>query len=266
MGPDGEDALVAFLRTRLDGWNSQLSRYKTLADTGQYPGQADISDGLTLIKALLACEESYTFIERFNERKDDLLDFADSYHDLDHFYEHQKPTWDRLRMAYTTYTLNRAQLEHDAQAAAALRRMQDILTATSPYSLIQEATSLITTVEGVNATLLAQHRTATCQKIDDVMAALTKDIALVHGDEALTSVCLGPLAKAPGPGRRRGQYCPHRPGRTAGADVLGYGPGAHPGICQEGAGETVWAGNRSCITAAQTASQESAPDQTSGAG
>ena len=127
MGPDGEDALVAFLRTRLDGWNSQLSRYKTLADTGQYPGQADISDGLTLIKALLACEESYAFIERFNERKDDLLDFADSYHDLDHFYEHQKPTWDRLRTAYTTYTLNRAQLEQDAQAAAALRRMQDIL-------------------------------------------------------------------------------------------------------------------------------------------
>ena len=114
MGPDGEDALVAFLRTRLDGWSSQLSRYKTLADTGQYPGQADINDGLTLIKALLACEESYTFIERFNERKDDLLDFSDSYHDLEHFYEHQKPTWDRLRTAYTTYTLNRAQLEQDA--------------------------------------------------------------------------------------------------------------------------------------------------------
>jgi len=194
MGPDGEDALVECLRTRLDGWSSQLSRYKTLADMGQYPGQADISDGLTLIKALLACEESYAFIERFNEREDDVLAFADSYHDLEHFYDHQKPTWDRLRMAYTTYTLNRAQLEQDAKAAAALRRMQDILTATSPYSLIQEATSLITSVEGVNATLLAQYRAATCQKIEDVMAALTRDITLVQGDEALRSVCLGPLA------------------------------------------------------------------------
>src|SRR5215510_4514392 len=137
-------------------------------------------------------------ISSFRNQKvsgNDVLDFADSYHDLEHFYEHQKPTWDRLRMAYTTYTLNRAQLEQDATAAAALRRMQDILTATSPYSLIQEATSLITTVEGVNATLLAQHRAATCQKIEEVMAALTKDIALVHGDEALTSICLGPLAK-----------------------------------------------------------------------
>ena len=61
------------------------------------------------------------------QRKDDLLDLSDSYHDLEHFYEHQKPTWDRLRKAYTTYTLNRSQLEQDAKAAPALRRMQEIL-------------------------------------------------------------------------------------------------------------------------------------------
>jgi hypothetical protein len=109
MGPDGEDALSTFLRSKLNGWNSQLNRYKTLAETGPYPGQTEITEGLTLVKALLACEESYTF----NERKDDLLDFVDSYHDLDNFYEKQKPTWESLRTAYTTYTLNRVQLEQD---------------------------------------------------------------------------------------------------------------------------------------------------------
>ena len=142
MGPDGEDALYAFLRTRLKGWRTALFGYKTLADTGQYPGQDEINDGLTLVKALLTCEESYAFIERFNARKDDLLDFSDGYHDLEHFYEYQKPTWDKLRKAYTTYTLNRSQLEQDAKAAPALRRMQDILSAQSPYSLIQEAKEL----------------------------------------------------------------------------------------------------------------------------
>ncbi|OLE72273.1 MAG: hypothetical protein AUI36_01545 [Cyanobacteria bacterium 13_1_40CM_2_61_4] len=195
MGPDGEDALYAFLRTRLAGWRTTLFGYKTLADTGQYPGQDEINDGLTLVKALLTCEESYAFIERFNARKDDLLDFSDGYHDLEHFYEYQKPTWDKLRKAYTTYTLNRSQLEQDAKAAPALRRMQDILSAQSPYSLIQEAEGLITTVEGVNTALLAEHRTVTCQKIDDVIATLTQDIEAANGDEALTSVCLGPLGK-----------------------------------------------------------------------
>jgi hypothetical protein len=195
MGPDGEDVLYTFLRTRLEAWRSQLSHYKTLADTGQYPGQEDINDGLTLIKALLACEESYTFIERFNERKDELLVFSDSYHDLEHFYEYQKPTWDKLRKAYTTYTLNRSQLEQDAKAAPALRRMQDVLSAQSPYGLIQEAEGLLTTVEGVNTALLVEHRTATYQKIDDVIAALTQDMEAAKGDAALTSVCLGPLTK-----------------------------------------------------------------------
>jgi hypothetical protein len=193
MGPDGEDALYDFLCTRLDGWSNHLSTYKTLADTGQYPGQTDINDGLTLIKALLACDESYTFIERFNERKDELLDFSDSYHDLEHFYEHQKPTWEKLRTAHTLYALNRSQLEQDAKAAPALRRMQEVLAAQSPYGLIQEAQGLIKTVEGINTALLAEHRTATCQKIDDAMAAIAQDIDVAKGDGALRSVCLGPL-------------------------------------------------------------------------
>jgi DNA-binding phage protein len=193
MGPDGEDALSTFLRSKLDGWNSQLSRDKTLAETGQYPGQTEITEGLTLVKALLACEESYAFIERFNARKEDLIDFVDSYHDLEHFYEKQKPTWETLRIAYTTYTLNRTQLEHDARAAAALRRMQDILSAHSPYGLIHEATSLITTVEGVNAALLAAHRTETCEKIDAYLTEITQDMDAAYGDSTLKSMCLGPL-------------------------------------------------------------------------
>ena len=193
MGPDGEDALSTFLRSKLNGWHSQLSRYKTLAETGPYPGQTEITEGLTLVKALLACEESYAFIERFNERKDDLLDFVDNYHDLDNFYEKQKPTWDTLRTKYHTYTLNRVQLEQDTKAAAALRRMQDILSAQSPYGLIHEATSLITTVEGVNAALLAAHRTETCAKIDAYLTEITQDMDAAHGDATLRSLCLAPL-------------------------------------------------------------------------
>ena len=87
MGPDGEDALYAFLRTRLEGWQASAERLQDPGRYRQYPGQDEINDGLTLIKSLLAGEESYKFIERFNARKDDLLDFSDSYHDLEHFYD-----------------------------------------------------------------------------------------------------------------------------------------------------------------------------------
>ena len=153
-----------------------LNRYKSLADTGMYPGQEEINDGLTLIKALVAFDDAYKFIERFNARKDDLHDLSDNYHDLEHFYEHQKPTWDKLHKAYTKYTLNRSQLEQDEKAAPALRRMQDILSAKSPYGIIKEAEGLITTVEGVNSALITEHRTKTADKIDTSLLAITQDI------------------------------------------------------------------------------------------
>jgi hypothetical protein len=61
--------------------------------------------------------------------KKDLLDLADQYHDLEHFYDHQKPTWEKLRKAHTAFQLNRLELEKDAQAGPALKRMQEILSA-----------------------------------------------------------------------------------------------------------------------------------------
>jgi hypothetical protein len=71
--------------------------------------------------------------------------------------------------------------------------MQDILFAQSPYGLIHEATSLITTVEGVNAALLAAHRTETCEKIDAYLTEITQDMDAAHGDATLRSLCLAPL-------------------------------------------------------------------------
>jgi len=76
--------------------------------------------------------------------------------------------------------------------------MQDILSAQSPYGLIQEAESPIKTVESVNAVLLAEHRTEACQKIDEAIAALTQALEASQGNEALRSACLGPLAKLRG--------------------------------------------------------------------
>ena len=52
MGPDGEDALYEFLRNHCDAWRENLSGYLKLAETGVYPGKADIESGLTLLRKL----------------------------------------------------------------------------------------------------------------------------------------------------------------------------------------------------------------------
>ena len=130
MGPEGEDALFEFLKGRLEGWREKLSRYRALADTGSYPGAGDIADGLSLLKALLAPEHSNRFLAGFNEHRSDLLDLADGFRDIEHFYEHQRLVWDKLRTASVRFEPNRMELERDDSAGGALRRMGEILAAT----------------------------------------------------------------------------------------------------------------------------------------
>ena len=164
-----------------------------MADTGDYPGQDEINDGLTIIKSLLASDESYKFIERFNERKDDLLDLSDSYRDLEHFYEHQKPTWDKLRKARDRFQLNRLELERDDKAGPALQRMQEILSAPSPYGLIKETEGLISTVDAVNEGLIAAWRHTALATIDNLIEQVQSEVGAAGGDASLEAACLGPL-------------------------------------------------------------------------
>ena len=193
MGPDGEDGLTTFLQNKLKGWQASLHGYKQLADTGNYPGGDEITQSLTLISPLIADKESRKFIERFNGLKKDLLDLADQFHDLEHFYDHQKPTWEKLRKAHVAFQLNRLELEKDSQAGPALKRMQEILSALSPYGLIKDADALINTVNAVNSSLLTGRRTQAIAKIDNHTATLNKDVTAAQGEANLRAACLKPL-------------------------------------------------------------------------
>lgn len=170
-----------------------MSTYKPLADTGDYPGKEGVAIGLFLIKKLLVCDGSFKFIEQFNALKNDLLDFADSFRDLEQFYEFQKPTWDKLRKEYERFRLNQLELERDTQAALGLKRMQEILRAPSPYGLIKDADGLINTVGSVNTAFIAESRKDAVEKIAGYISQLTKEIVSAKGDDALKTACMRPL-------------------------------------------------------------------------
>ena len=182
MGPDGEDPLFMFLNEKLKSWQTALSGWRPLADTGNYPGKAEIDEALAIIKKLLTNDNSFKLIEQFNSQKADLLDIAANYSDLEQFYEHQKPTWEKLRKAFDRFQLNRLELERNAQAAVALKRMHDILVAPSPYSLIKEAEALIASTTASNTSLIAEARKQATSKLDGYVEAITKDIEASNGD------------------------------------------------------------------------------------
>jgi hypothetical protein len=195
MGPEGEDALFTFLKGKLQGWQTALQSYKPLAETGDYPGLEEIKDGLTVTKKLLADEDSYKFIERFNANKDALKDLGDDFHDLGHFYEHQKPTWDALRKACIRFQPNRQELSHDSKAGQAWNRMREILKAPAPYGMLHEVDGLIGTVEAVNTSLISERRGEALAKIDDYLTIVGQELDVLAAEPALREACTGPLQK-----------------------------------------------------------------------
>ena len=193
MGPRGEEALVEFLKNKLEGWREKLNEYRAITETGGYPGSKNIQRGLSLVHALLASGASKSFLTRFSERSNELLDNSEAFNDLQHFYEHQRPIWDKLRTASTRFKLNQMELERDASAGPALLRMGEILVAPHPYKLLKEAEGLIRTVGRVNEAMLSERRADVLDSITAHSKALSTDIVAAGGDEALKSVLLAPL-------------------------------------------------------------------------
>jgi hypothetical protein len=195
MGPEGEDALFTFLKGKLQDWQIALLGYKPLAETGDYPGLDEIKDGLTVAKKLLADNDSYKFIEHFNANKDDLKDLGDDFHDLEHFYEHQKPTWDALRKACARFQPNRQELSHDSQAGPAWCRMGEILKAPAPYGMLHEVDGLIRTVEAVSTSLVSERRGEALAKIDDFLTIVSEELKVIAAEPPLRTACTAPLQK-----------------------------------------------------------------------
>ncbi|QDV69034.1 hypothetical protein Poly24_27480 [Rosistilla carotiformis] len=193
MGPETEDGLFAFLRKKLEHQRSCLGRYAELAADGRYPGKETISDSLSIIKSLLMVDESNKFLERFNENKDGLLQLSDDFHDLEHFYESQKPTWDKMLKAEQQFSLNQSQLSQDDDAKKALDRIKAIRTAAEPYGMIHEVDPLITVIQKVNDKLVSEQRANSLQVIESQIEAIKSELKVAGDDPALTSSCLKPL-------------------------------------------------------------------------
>jgi hypothetical protein len=193
IAPDGEDALTGHIRGQLGGWQSDLSGWRPLAETGNYPGSAAIADALGVTAKALNIQDSYKFLNHFIELKDDFIDLADSVAELRNFYESQRPTWEKLRAAKQRFDLNRYELLKDDDAAKALKTIDDILENEKPYGRIKDAGTLIGRVEEVNKARLKLRREHAIEKIDEHIGKVKAELDEVGAAPELRNKCLHPL-------------------------------------------------------------------------
>jgi hypothetical protein len=96
-------------------------------------------------------------------------------------------------MASERFQLNRLELERDAKAAPALKRIHEILSAPCPFNLIKEGEGLIQTVSEVNNTLVSARRAEAIAAMDRQAAEIGRELDAVQAGPDLRVACLQPL-------------------------------------------------------------------------
>jgi hypothetical protein len=182
LPPDDEDRLYAELKQQLTVWQGQFGQWCSLATSAGYPGRDIAEEGKALCDELLAAPDSYTAIALFRQRKGDLLDTADNHQELKHFFDSQKPVWDKLVDALRTFGPNRPALEKDGRAKQALQRLEEIQQQPSPFGVLHEVEALVATIEQVNSAAIDKVRSQSLSYIDKQLQRVTSDLDKVQAD------------------------------------------------------------------------------------
>ncbi len=105
--------------------------------------------------------------------------------DLRGFYTNQRPSWVKLCDAVNELKQNSTQLEAHEEAGQALARMKEILTAASPYKLLQEVSGVIHTTQNVNNRLVSDMRGPVSGGIQGLIDNISSELDAVSADDEL---------------------------------------------------------------------------------
>ena len=195
--PDNEKVLFESAREHLKKWRGHLRDFKSRASTGHFPGKQAIEDGLVLISGLLEMKDSYSFIERFLDAKNDLLDFEEDYQDLENFYHSQFDTWQKLELSVQQrFARNRQFLEQDETARTALGQLNAIYKDPRPYRDIRQVEPLIEQVAVVNQALLADERELAAGRLNVARQRVEDHVKAFGIDAAISNKSLRPFHQA----------------------------------------------------------------------
>ena len=194
---DSEKELFNVAQENLGNMKTKLDGFAQKASTGHYPGVKEIDNGRVLLSSLTEAQSSFQFIELFLSSGNDLVDFEEDYQDLENFYESQFSTWQRLHRALNIdFDRNRTALEKDADALAALQKLESIYNKARPYRDIREIEPLIEKVTKVNQSLLSDKRAHAKSRIEHRIEQVQKQIKEVNVPSELSNKALRPLQLA----------------------------------------------------------------------
>jgi len=193
LAPDGQEKIGQYIKTGLKKWTAPLDKYKTLADTGTYPGKQEIDGCLKIAAAILDIHDAFEMIKEFNLHKEDLLEAHEDALDLQDFYNNQKQTWERLQRALKRFLPNKSAIGKDVDANRALKRMEEIVSVKRPYQMLKDVRTLVATVEQFNDKLVDERQKSAINEIDNKVKQVSEILSEKDADNDFKNKILFPL-------------------------------------------------------------------------
>jgi len=196
--PDQED-LTHFLDGCLKQWKASLAGYGRLAETGQYPGAADIRSCISFIQKWLAIPDPYEKICFVRDGKATLESFSHTVVQLKDFYETRVVRWESWQKSIEKFTGLQSEIEKDPEAATGLSRLRHVLEMQSPWDDLDCMDDLITRIKPVYDRILDERFTLlqhdTLLQINRMIETISELLENVHARIEVRNIALVELQK-----------------------------------------------------------------------
>lgn len=193
IGPENSDKLLEFLKEQLEAWSASLQKYRIIANTGTYPGDREISEGLEILNKILPIKNSYEFFKKFNESEEDLLALEPEVRELDDFYGNHLPLWNRLQKKVALYRTIQPELEAKFAPERPVRDLIDILNMPRPYGKLQSVDITIEAIDSVYNQILEQSKQHAVTEVDKNISLIKESLKATSADDNQSNKALKPL-------------------------------------------------------------------------
>ncbi|WP_301877578.1 BREX system P-loop protein BrxC [uncultured Megasphaera sp.] len=176
---DDEDSLMQHTLNKSKMLLSELEKTQIYYEnTNAYPGKTVITEGIQLLRSLVATKSTKTFYKEIVEAQKDLLDFADDYESIHNFFQgEQKQIFDKALHLMKIYNDSKTYIvNHELENT--VKEINQILYEPDPYGDIPHLPELLDTFQTIYNEVLNEQekpvRKAICDSRQRIMEVLQK--------------------------------------------------------------------------------------------
>lgn len=147
---DDQYEFSQLLAEKIRHWESCLNRYNPYAKKPYFPGKKKIDRGLSLINKISAKLDSFSLINAFYINRDQIRKLVDDVKTISEFYTRHMDSWVILTQSIEAFTKNLPELKKKSDIIESFDRLKQILSASQPYDMVEEAWELFKKIKIYN--------------------------------------------------------------------------------------------------------------------